>query len=64
MKRRRGSPMITGPQECYLRRLLNEAFAKRVDHGMRLDSHHLNTMTLDAARVAIDRVKDALARHK
>lgn len=47
---------ISGPQETYLKRLLNEAFSKglTVQHG--LDSHHLSTTTRKAASFAIDRL--------
>ena len=33
---------VTDKQLWYLRRLLNEAFAKRIEHGLCLDPHHLS----------------------
>ena len=52
---------ITGAQEAYLRRLLNEAFARRIETGLNLDSHHLNNLSMTYASQAISAVKERLS---
>lgn len=57
---RRGSREATGPQIAFLRRLLDTAFAKRVEHGTCLDRNHLNRLSFSEASAAIDTIKARL----
>jgi hypothetical protein len=50
----------TDPQKAYLRRLLDECFAKGVPSGTGLDRHHLERVTRTEASAAIDTMRKAL----
>src|SRR5688572_878536 len=52
----------TGPQIAYLRRLLDEAFAKGYPGRTGLNRHHLGNVTRAEASQTIDRLKAAQAR--
>ncbi len=56
-----GTVLATGPQVAYLRRLLDQAFARRVTHGTGLDRNHLDRVSLVEASAAITKIKALLA---
>ncbi len=53
------SNKMTGKQQWYLKKLLNEAFAKRYTTGLCLDVHHLEGTTFEYARTAIAQLVQA-----
>jgi hypothetical protein len=60
-RNRRPGYYATDKQVWFLRELLKQAFAKRVDHGTGYDWHHLDNIPKADASRAIDKVKAALA---
>jgi hypothetical protein len=65
-RRRYHDPMnrpATDPQLTYLRRLLDSCFAKRITHGLCLDRHHLDRVTVGQASAAIETLKGLLELH-
>jgi hypothetical protein len=56
------TPRITGPQQAYLKRLLDQAFARLIHHGLGLDRHHLDGVSRAEASAAIDALKRLLAK--
>lgn len=59
---RRARYLASDAQVVYLRRLLDEAFARHVDHGTGLDRHHLESTTREYASTAIEQLKRALGK--
>lgn len=59
---RRGT--ATDRQRAYLRRLLNEAFARLIRGGPNLDPHHLENVSRAEASAAIDRLRALLGRDR
>lgn len=55
--------LATDAQRAYLQRLLNEAFAHRYAHGLRLDPHHLDRLPKTEASAAIAALLAARARN-
>lgn len=55
--------LATDAQKAYLRRLLNEAFAHRFTHGLRIDPHHLEGLPKTEASAAISMLLAARARN-
>jgi hypothetical protein len=49
-------------QKSYLCRLLREAFAKRVSHGLCLDERHLDRLPRTEASAAIDTLRNAIRK--
>lgn len=54
------SYLATDRQRAYLKILLDQAFARRVTHGLRLDRNHLNRVTFAEASASIDTLKRLL----
>jgi hypothetical protein len=59
---RRGT--ITGPQQTYLRRLLNQAFGELANLDYRLDANHLGDLSMNEASAGIDMVKRCIERNR
>lgn len=53
---------ITGAQESYLKRLLNEAFSNRYAHGLCMDPRRLSACPKAEASAAISALKTAKER--
>ncbi len=54
------SYLASDKQICYLRLLLDKAFAKRIIHGLCLDRNHLNRVPREEASAAISTLKKLL----
>ena len=55
--------MATDAQWSYVSRLLNQAFSRRIDHGLGLDANHRpHHYTKQQASADIERLKELLAR--